>query len=83
MVFERRGHVAACDELRRAVLTGHWFFKELHERHGLPDDVLDACVTVLAAKFYPIPRWYSRARLAAAGAELAGAVATPPPEPEG
>lgn len=80
VIFERHGHVAACDELRRAVLTGHWFFQKLHEHHGLPDQVLDACITVLAAKNYPVPRWYSRAKPAAA-AELPTAPTTPPPEP--
>jgi hypothetical protein len=58
IVFERRGHVAACDELRRPVLTGHWFFSELHARHGLPMEVLDALVAVLHAKSYLTPTWH-------------------------
>jgi hypothetical protein len=58
IVFERRGHVAACDELRRPVLTGHWFFSELHAQHGLPMEVLDALVSVLHAKSYLTPTWY-------------------------
>jgi hypothetical protein len=58
IVFERRGHVAACDELRRPVLTGHWFFSELHTQHGLPMEVLAALVLVLHAKSYLTPTWH-------------------------
>lgn len=58
VIFERRGHVAACDELRRPVLTGHWFFSELHHQHGLPAAVFDDCVSVLNAKSYPTPTWH-------------------------
>jgi hypothetical protein len=58
VIFERRGHVAACDELRRAVLTAHWFFSELHARYGLAKDVLDALVDRLHAKRYPTPTWH-------------------------
>lgn len=58
IIFERRGHVAACDELRRPVLTAHWFFSELHAHHGLPPSVLDALVAALHAKSYLAPTWH-------------------------
>src|ERR1700755_251519 len=55
IIFERRGHVAACDELRRPVWTAHWFFRELHEQHSLPTDVLNALAAVLHTKSYLAP----------------------------
>jgi hypothetical protein len=58
IVFERRGHIAACDELRRPVLTGHWFFSELQSQHGLPLKVLADLISVLHAKSYPTPTWH-------------------------
>ncbi len=57
VVFERRGHVAACDELRRLVMTGHWFFSELHDRHGLSREILEKCAAILHSKSYPTPTW--------------------------
>lgn len=61
VIFERRGHVAACDELRRTVLTGHWFFNELHAQHGLPPRILDDLVSILHAKSYLAPTWHEPA----------------------
>lgn len=58
VVFERRGHVAACDELRRTVLTAHWFFSTLEANHNLPTEVLDALVSVLHTKSYLAPTWH-------------------------
>jgi len=60
VVFDRFGHVAACDELRRPVLTGHWFFSDLHHHHGLSAAVLDNCLTLLHAKSYPTPTWHAQ-----------------------
>jgi hypothetical protein len=58
VIFERRGLVAACDELRRQVLTGHWFFSELQQKHGLAADVFKKCVAILDSKSYPTPTWF-------------------------
>lgn len=58
VVFECRGHVAAGDELRRLVLTGHWFFSELHSKHSLPANVFAECVAILDSKNYPTPTWF-------------------------
>ena len=57
VIFERRGHVAACDELRRSVMTGHWFFSTLHTKHGLAAEVLKKCAAILHSKSYPTPTW--------------------------
>jgi hypothetical protein len=84
IVFERRGHVAACDELRRPVLTAHWFFSVLHEHHGLPKSVLDAVVAVLHAKSYLTPTWHLPTPLTSsppAAAAPAGQTAESDPEP--
>lgn len=59
VIYEFRGHVAACDELRRLVMTGHWFFKELADHHGLPGATLSELVDLLDAKNYPRPTWHS------------------------
>lgn len=57
VVVERRGLVAACDELRRTVLTGHWFFGALQQQHDLPSKVFKDCVALLNSKSYPTPTW--------------------------
>jgi hypothetical protein len=59
IVFDRRGHIAACDELRRLVLTAHWFFSKLHTHHNLPTKVLDDLVALLHAKSYLTPTWHT------------------------
>lgn len=89
IVFERRGHVAACDELRRPVLTGHWFFSELHVQHGLPMEVLAALVSVLHAKSYLTPTWHvpSPAPLTTVAASpttapITGPAPAPPNDPD-
>ena len=58
VIVERRGLVAACDELRREVMTGHWFFSELRDKHGLPAAVFQKCVAILNSKGYPTPTWF-------------------------
>jgi len=60
VIFERRGHIAGCDELCRTVFTGHWFYRLLEERHGLPASARSACSALLAKNNgYPKPTWAS------------------------